>query len=373
MDLLERYLDAVAAQLPRDSREDIIAELRDMLLTRFEVEEERLGRSLTDDEREAILRETGHPLLVAARYRKGPQSLVGPELFPWWLFAAKVGLTILAGVQILGLLLDLLGGTSNAGQDISQAFHGFFTSGLVLLGALTLGAAIFEHYGVRPPWMREWRVKDLGVLRLSDPANWAADAGLTGTEKPKPTFAPTVRAPRAWPGAEPLGGIIAGVVFILWWTGVLHFGEFNTINLRGERAWVEAAPIWSSLFMTILAYAVALLAIEVSRLLQPHLRRVQAGLAIIVAAWGGWILWTVFQAGHWATLRQGGETHRVEGDLSMLNLDVLRGLSAGSHDSWPSMAEGLGVIAAWGLAFFGLSLVFTVLSNLGRMLFPTRR
>ena len=59
-----------------------VAELRDLILSRFEAKEEELGRALTGDEQEAILREIGHPLVVAARYRKGPDSLVGPELFP---------------------------------------------------------------------------------------------------------------------------------------------------------------------------------------------------------------------------------------------------------------------------------------------------
>jgi hypothetical protein len=96
MDLIDRYLNAVAAQLPQDERNDITAELRDLILSRFEAKEEALGRALTEDEQEAILREIGHPLVVAARYRKGPDSLVGPELFPYWLFGVKAGLMVLA-------------------------------------------------------------------------------------------------------------------------------------------------------------------------------------------------------------------------------------------------------------------------------------
>ena len=85
LNLTERYLRAVAAQLPAAKREDIVAELRDLILSRVEAREEDLGRLLTDEEKEAILHEIGHPLIVAARYRKGPDSLIGPELFPYWL------------------------------------------------------------------------------------------------------------------------------------------------------------------------------------------------------------------------------------------------------------------------------------------------
>ena len=131
MDMIDRYLNAVAAQLPQDERADIVAELRDLILSRFEAKEEELGRSLTEDEQEAILREIGHPLVVAARYRKGPDSLVGPALFPYWLFGVKAGLLVLLAVQAIGLFVHLISGTDDAGQAISHAFNGFISSGLL--------------------------------------------------------------------------------------------------------------------------------------------------------------------------------------------------------------------------------------------------
>jgi hypothetical protein len=39
MDLLDRYLAAVAALLPKTQREDIVAELRDILLNQMEEKE----------------------------------------------------------------------------------------------------------------------------------------------------------------------------------------------------------------------------------------------------------------------------------------------------------------------------------------------
>jgi len=129
MDLIDRYLNAVAAQLPQDERADIVAELRDLILSRFEAKEEALGRALTGDEQEAILREIGHPLVVAARYRKGPDSLVGPELFPYWLFGVKAGLMVLGAVYAITLFIRLISGADDAGQAIAQAFHGFFGAG----------------------------------------------------------------------------------------------------------------------------------------------------------------------------------------------------------------------------------------------------
>src|SRR5689334_11763111 len=96
-DLLDRYLAAVGRNLPAAQRSDILAELRDELLTKVEVKEEAAGRPLERDELEAVLLEAGHPLIVAGRYRR-VQHLVGPEIFPMWWYALKITLGITAAV-----------------------------------------------------------------------------------------------------------------------------------------------------------------------------------------------------------------------------------------------------------------------------------
>ena len=80
MDMLEDYLRAVSRLLPKDKRDDIIAELRDEILTRIEAKEEELGRTLTPDETEQLLRDFGHPIVVAARYREELAKAAGVAL-----------------------------------------------------------------------------------------------------------------------------------------------------------------------------------------------------------------------------------------------------------------------------------------------------
>ena len=116
MDLIERYLKAVGAQLPAAGREDILAELRDLLMSRVEEREAELGRPLTETEVEAVLREVGHPLTVAARYGAGPQHVVGPELYPWWVFGVKTALTVLVLITAVGAVARILFGGAEAGQ-----------------------------------------------------------------------------------------------------------------------------------------------------------------------------------------------------------------------------------------------------------------
>lgn len=365
MDLIDRYLNAVAAQLPQDERGDITAELRDLILSRFEAKEEDLGRALTEDEQEVILREIGHPLVVAARYRKGPDSLVGPELFPYWMFGVKAGLMVLGAVYALGLLVRIVSGSDNFGQDIAHAFHGFFGAGLTLIGAATLAAAIFEHQGIRPAWMTQWRVKDLGAFGLADPAVWSG--AMAGTETAKANGMPkSVAKAKPWPGGEYLVSFLAAGMFVLWWVGVLHFPGFMSIELRGEDAVVSAAPIWSTLFVPILVYALIQMSVDLNSLFRPHAVRLRAVARLGIAAMGLWLTYVIFAAGHWFTLSRDGQTARIAGDWVMLDFDTLRTLGDGTRDL-VGIASSLSVVMAWVLAISAISLVCSVALNLWRL------
>ena len=362
MDMIDRYLNAVAAQLPQDERGDITAELRDLILSRFEAKEEELSRALTEDEQEAILREIGHPLVVAARYRKGPDSLVGPELFPYWLFGVKAGLMVLGAVYAITLFIRLIGGPDDAGQAIAHAFHGFFGAGLTLIGAATLAAAIFEHQGIRPAWLTKWRVKDLGAFGLADPAAWGAS--MTGTEAARATWMPKPRV-KPWPGGEYLFSFLAAGIFVLWWIGVLHFPPFHSIELRGQDAVVTAAPIWTTLFAPILVYALLQMSVDLNSVFRPHAVRLRAFARIPVALAGLWLTWRISEADHWFILTRGEETARVAGDWSLLDPNALQWLD--SARDLPGLASTLSVVMVWALAISALSLLCSIVLNLWRL------
>jgi hypothetical protein len=81
MELVDRYLHAVKFWLPRNQKDDIIAELSEDLRSQIEEKESELGHKLTDAEVEPILKRCGSPTAVAGRYLP-QQSLIGPALFP---------------------------------------------------------------------------------------------------------------------------------------------------------------------------------------------------------------------------------------------------------------------------------------------------
>jgi len=89
MNLLNRYLQAIAKCLPSLRRDDIVAELRANILSPMEDREQELGRPLTEDEQADMLRCYGNPTIIAGRYGAHNlglafgRQLIGPDLFPF--------------------------------------------------------------------------------------------------------------------------------------------------------------------------------------------------------------------------------------------------------------------------------------------------
>jgi hypothetical protein len=292
MNLVDEYLRAVAHLLPKDQRDDIIAELKDMILTRIEGREAELGRPLTDDEVETLLRETGHPLVVAGRYRPGPQYVVGPALYPYWMFGVKVAISMGLAISALVFVAKFLGG-GNVAAAFGQATASGFSTIITVIGWATIAAWLTDYFGVslRPD---QWRVKDLRFLNLaffdfealSDRAKRAAD---------------TPRRVRATAGRG-IGMIAYGGIFVLWWVGVLNFGiAHNAAELRGAGldpgplAAVDWAGFKTLLFWPVLAYGAAVIASGALFLARPRAVRllgvyevVSGAATVAIMAW----IWT---------------------------------------------------------------------------------
>jgi hypothetical protein len=101
MELVDRYLKAVKSYLPQPQRDDILNELSENIRSQMEDREAELGRPLSEAEQEAILKQHGHPMLVAGRYRQDHRTvafgreLIGPVLFPFYakVLSFNLGLT----------------------------------------------------------------------------------------------------------------------------------------------------------------------------------------------------------------------------------------------------------------------------------------
>ena len=296
MTLLDQYLKAVAAQLPKDVRDDIVAELKDMILTRFEAKEEELGRPLTEAEQEAILREVGHPLSVAGRYHTGANHLIGPELYPYFLFAVKIGLAALVCITLIATLVQVAVGEISLSQAIGHVASNLVQGGITLVGLAAIAGFIMERQPEKPKFLREWRVKDLHLFELAAFDTEAIERTLKSGGKGGKAM--------TWkstsPAANALGAAMGLTVLLLWWTGVLPIADLRP----GAGSWmmdgIDYGAILTGIvevaFWPILAYLVARIALELFRAWRPGALRVaalgQLTLALVRLAGLLW-LWNV--------------------------------------------------------------------------------
>ena len=295
MDLIDRYLNAVAAQLPQDQRADIVAELRDMILSRFEEKEEALGRPLTEAEQEEILRDVGHPLSVAARYGSGPQHVVGPELYPWWMFGVRAGLIAIVAITAIGALVRILIGDEEVGRAIGQAFHSIFNGAIMLIGFATLGGFIIERQKEKPSFLREWRVKDLGLFEFGGGRN--AEAVSRGLSEGDRTQKTPRKGRRASPMGRAVGSAVGWSVVLLWWIGWLPLTHTTPETLGAVVGGVDygrmLSQIHTLLYWPVIAFGLARVVFDVMRVARPDGVRFTAlgdiGFGLAEGALFGWL------------------------------------------------------------------------------------
>jgi hypothetical protein len=115
MQLIERYLQAVKLALPKAQQNDVIRELTDEILSQVEEKEAALGRPLTEDEQVALLKQLGHPLLLASRYRK-QRYLIDPSIFAiYWMVLRLVLVVVFLAMAVAAVAVAATGqGLANA-------------------------------------------------------------------------------------------------------------------------------------------------------------------------------------------------------------------------------------------------------------------
>ncbi len=133
MNLIDRYINAVAQQLPETRRDDITRELKANILDRLENLALEQGRATTTENESAVLRELGHPCKVAAGFMP-PQQLVSAEWFPLFKQCLTYGILFIFVLQLIGFGVAL---TSMGKLNIVGFLFGFFQSSLMMFASVT--------------------------------------------------------------------------------------------------------------------------------------------------------------------------------------------------------------------------------------------
>lgn len=288
-DLQERYLHAVRWGLPAAKADDIVAELRDVLASRQEDREEELGRPLTTQESGALLKDFGHPLVVAARYRPR-QWLIGPDVFPFYFFVARIVVLIAVGLQVVVAAARIIFGDAAAGPILAQSWGGLWASLFISLGIVTLVFAVLERVGFPTEHLQKWGPEQLPPITHGRKSMWES-------------------------GFE----VAAGAIFLLWWAGVVPF----PIPWRGPGFHLEPAPIFATLYWPILVLLAVRLVQNLIEWLRPGWRWVRDMLAVATTVAGLALLAIIYRAGQWITVASDGMSTSKAADLAnALNLSL---------------------------------------------------
>ncbi len=158
MKLIERYVSEVGKWLPLRSRRDIEAELRSTLEDMLEDRSQKRGVPVDDAMAIELLREYGSPEKVASTYHPAPY-LIGPRMYPFFLFVLRIVFTVLTIILLVGLGVQLATHMP-AGPELAKAIGtgllGILTAAIQAFGNIVLVFAILER--VLPA--KEFRLDD---------------------------------------------------------------------------------------------------------------------------------------------------------------------------------------------------------------------
>jgi hypothetical protein len=231
-DLVERYVAAVKFWLPEKLREDIGAELADDIHSEIDEAEKAKGRPLSEDDVAAILKARGKPMSVAARYQ--PQRhLIGPELFPLYIFVLKIVAAICLAPAVLSWIFHPVGAA------FSGAFPSLVDSLLTAFAIVTIVFALIEHKGIDIGKKTDWNPKTLRPVVDKN------------------------RIPRSDSVADIIGALIGIGIFIAGYLSqtTYHFPSGGGITL---------APEWIPFWQIMIGLAVASLALAAVNLFKPY-------------------------------------------------------------------------------------------------------
>jgi hypothetical protein len=283
MNLLDRYLKSVASFLPTDQRDDILRELDENLRSQMEEREADLGRPLTESEQEAIIKQHGHPLVVASRYRQDQRSVafgrrfVGPVLFPPYAKVLSFNLGLASAIIIVIFSALFAAGHHVTVQDgLSVLLFQF----LIQFGVITLIFSVMQTQLDKYP--DRWSAKN--------PSGFASSK----IYRLEPKQAQHVSS------LESICVIVASAVGLVWFSAVrrnpylILFSAASTLSL---------GPVWAQIYLPSVTLVLASMLRAVVNLARPDWTRLRDIARVVVDSASLGILLVVVKGGDWIILK----------------------------------------------------------------------
>jgi hypothetical protein len=289
MELIDRYLQAVKPMLPSKQRDDVLRELNDEILSRVEERETALGRPLDEDEQAAVLKQMGHPMLVASRYRS-QRYLINPTIFAiYWMVLRLILAVVFVAMAIAAVSV------AAAGQGLGQALRIILRYPLAALSAFAWVTTVFvilDIVQVKFDFFGKWDPRTLPKL---------------SKKKPRHSM------------IESVVGLMLSAIFGIWWlVGLKHqfwiFGP-GVVVIRFGPVWQTIYPI----FVVLVVYSIIRSSVDVAR---PGWDRGRAWFRLIYRVLNLIVLYFLYNATELF----------VPGSANPPGMaDVLKGLNTGMH------------------------------------------
>jgi hypothetical protein len=235
MELIDRYLQSVKSMLPRKQQEDVVRELNDEILSRVEEKEEALGHPLSEDEQADVLKQMGHPVLVASRYRT-QRYLINPATFAiYWMV-----LRLILAVVFISMAISAVA-VAASGQGLGKALGVILRYPMAALSVFAWVTTVFvilEIVQVKFNFFGKWDPRTLPKLNKA---------------KSQPSM------------LESIVGLMLSAIFGIWWlVGLKHqfwiFGP-GIVALRFGPVWQTIYP----LFVVLVVFSIIRCSIDVAR------------------------------------------------------------------------------------------------------------
>jgi hypothetical protein len=264
-DLVPRYLAAVERRLPKEEAKDIIAELKEAIASKVEAKEAQFGRAAEADDVATVLKDFGHPVVVASRY-SGRDHLIGPQLYPWFWDAQRVGVGL---VFIVGIIIATVRAleSDRAMAIIIGGIGGAIEMAIWMFGVITVVFIVMERTKADIQIARGWNPKTLPQDHI---------------RQPKPLF-------------DSVFALAFDAIFILWWVKVVDFP--NDVPGRNTSMELHFAEAWAQVHTPILVLALLTAAVHIADIVHPAWSRLRAVVSILGHVGGLAILWVLFRAG----------------------------------------------------------------------------
>src|SRR3954470_1058015 len=248
MDLFDRYLTAVKLFLPRALQDDIIRELSEDIHARVEDKTAALGRRLNRAEEKELVRQLGHPALLAGSY--GPRrQLIGAEMFPFYWLVLKLSL----GANLLAQFVSIAAAVAS-GRSVNPQLRAFaaVSALFICFGVVTIIFAALDRY--RPSMLGR--------------NSWDPDR--------LPAFSVPPRR-----GSHPVTRVVSGVLLVGW---LLAVNAFPALVLGTAADRLAFGPAWAPMHAVVLVCVIGSLMCACLEVMRPNWIRVRTAFRLMASA-----------------------------------------------------------------------------------------